>query len=342
LHTFCYFRHVKRLVSILIPAKNEAAFIEDLLCSIQVQTHQYWEAIIVDDHSTDQTCSLVESFSKTDPRIKCLKNQGKGIIHALRTAFIYAEGNWITRMDADDLMKPRKLEVLLECLSIGGSNAVAVGGVQYFSEEGVKSGYKNYEQWLNNLTQKGTNFKEIFRECVIPSPSWMLHRKTLENIGGFQSDRYPEDYDLAFRMWLYDLDVVPNAEIVHEWRDHPARTSRTSEVYKDYTFTDLKWFYFSNFCRNNERELVVLGTGFRGKKLAAHLIERKVHFRWISHNEKKIGKDIYNQKIEPLNGVDWKCIQLIATVGNEKGRRQVNQMAENAGLVLLEDLFHFA
>ncbi|MGM0480255.1 MAG: glycosyltransferase family 2 protein, partial [Bacteroidota bacterium] len=161
-------------MSILIPAKNEAAFIEELLRSIQAQTHECWEAIFVDDHSTDQSVAVVTSFSKLDSRIKCVTNEGVGIIQALRTAYSHATGNWITRMDADDRMKPRKLEVLLGCLDSNGSKAVAVGGVQYFCDEGLKSGYKNYEKWLNALTRNGTNFQEIFRECVIPSPCWMM------------------------------------------------------------------------------------------------------------------------------------------------------------------------
>src|SRR5690554_547571 len=136
-------------VSILIPAKNEAKFIEECLISIQNQSYKNWEAIIVDDHSSDTTAALVQQFAENEPRIKTRINKGIGIIPALQTAYELSEGTFITRMDADDIMRPRKIEVLLSGLLKKGEKHVAVGGVHYFAEKKLKSGFENYQNWLN-------------------------------------------------------------------------------------------------------------------------------------------------------------------------------------------------
>lgn len=329
-------------ISILIPVKNEEAFIQECLRSIQEQTFDDWEAWVIDDHSTDDTFDIVEGFSRKDPRVRVVKNEGKGIIQALRTAYQRSSGKFITRMDGDDIMRPKKLEILRNLLLDRGEQHVAVGGVHYFSAERVKSGFRNYEYWLNEKTAEGTNFQDIFKECSIPSPNWMLYRKDLDSIGAFDSDRYPEDYDLAFRMFLGGLSVIPCSEITLDWRDYPQRTSRTSTVYQDHTFTEIKWYYFQQYFRNPAKRLVLFGTGFRGKKLARHLIDKKVEFEWVSHNKEKIGKHIYDVLIKSLDAFNWKGAQIIATIAKDKGREEVNTMARKNGLEINKDLIHFA
>ncbi|RMF25197.1 MAG: glycosyltransferase, partial [Bacteroidetes bacterium] len=172
-----------------------------------------------------------------DNRIKVLQNEQKGIAPALRLAFEHSRGSLITRMDADDLMLPAKLETLAGLLEATGPGHVATGGVSYFAEgKKLGAGYRQYAEWLNGLAAIGLHFREIYRECVIPSPCWMAQREDLVRIGAFTEDTYPEDYDLCFRMYHGGLKVVSVPEPLHQWRDHPRRTSRNSEVYRDNRF----------------------------------------------------------------------------------------------------------
>ena len=163
----------QHLISILTPFKNTALFLETCIASIQNQTYTHWELLIIDDHSTDNSFNIVNNYTRKDPRIKLFKNKGFGIIDALQFAFSKSSGAFITRMDSDDIMHARKLEVLSNNLLQYGKKHVAVGLVKYFAENGVKAGYMRYENWLNILTKSGTNYNEIYKECVIPSPCWM-------------------------------------------------------------------------------------------------------------------------------------------------------------------------
>ena len=331
------------LISILIPAKNESAFLEKCLFSIRHQTYENWECIIIDDHSTDNTFEIIQRFSKNDKRFKSFLNGGNGIIEALRTAYRKSSGEYISRMDADDIMLGNRVEVLLTNLLENGKGYISVGKVQYFSENELGDGFKKYEHWLNSLTEKGENFKDIFKECVIPSPCWMIHRDDFDNVNAFQENRYPEDYDLAFRFYEVGYKVVPCDEVLHKWRDYSARTSRTDVNYSDDTFTEIKTHYFLKLHRKKNRQLVVIGAGNRGKKLAMHLVDLNESFHWLDHNPKKIGKHIYDiliHSFEQLKSFEDK--QFLVTVSNEEVKQKLHKVFNQSGLKETEDFIFFA
>lgn len=217
----------KPLVSILVPFKNTEHFLPECIESIMNQSYTNWELLIIDDGSTDNSYQIVSEHANKDNRIKLFKNTGNGIIDALRVAFKHSHGDYITRMDSDDIMIPEKLEVLAKGLQTHGKQHLAVGLVKYFSSNGINDGYAKYETWLNNLTKKGNNFSEIYKECVIPSPCWMVHREDLIACSAFEPTNYPEDYDLTFRFFKQGFKCIPCDTVLHEWRDYSTRTSRT-------------------------------------------------------------------------------------------------------------------
>jgi len=107
----------KSLVSIITPCFNSEKFISETIHSVQNQTYQNWEMIVVDDCSTDQTATIIEQFVKNDARIRFFqleKNSGAGI--AREMALSQAKGDYISFLDADDLWKPLKLEKQLQFL----------------------------------------------------------------------------------------------------------------------------------------------------------------------------------------------------------------------------------
>lgn len=101
----------KPLVSILIPTFNSAQFIAETIASVQQQTYENWEIIVVDDVSTDGTVALISKIRETDVRIQLQvleRNSGTGV--ARNTALAKTKGKYIAFLDADDLWKPEKLE----------------------------------------------------------------------------------------------------------------------------------------------------------------------------------------------------------------------------------------
>lgn len=330
------------LVSILIPFKNVEEYFEECLESIRSQTYQNWEVIAINDHSDDNSLAIAERFSKLDNRFKIFTNTESGIITALRNAYGHSRGEFITRMDADDHMSQDRINTMLVSLKEKGKGSLAIGQVKYFAKDGINDGYDRYAKWLNQLTAGGTNFEEIYKECVIPSPCWMVHRTDLDACGAFLPDRYPEDYDLAFRFYEKGLTCIPCNKTLHYWRDYDTRTSRTSEHYAQNYFLEIKLHYFLKLECNTNKTLVVWGAGKKGKTIAKSLTENNIHFIWVCDNPKKIGKDIYGIKL--IHYSKLKTIenpQSIITVSNEQEQMSIKSFFTDLKQKSAKDYFFF-
>ncbi len=128
------------LVSIITPAFNAGRFIAETIASVQAQTYDQWEMIVVDDGSRDNTCEVVEALAKEDGRIRLLRltiNSGPAI--ARDTALQAARGRYIAFLDSDDLWLPEKLDRQLNFMQRRG---VAFSYTQYrgISETGEACG----------------------------------------------------------------------------------------------------------------------------------------------------------------------------------------------------------
>ena len=330
------------LVSILIPFKNTEEYLEECLLSIINQSYKNWEVLAVNDHSTDSSAKIVARFANIDKRIKLYSNKGNGIIEALRTAYKISTGHFVTRMDSDDIMKENRLEVMASALKKYGKGHLAVGQVRYFSHRGISNGYERYEQWLNQLTKTGNNYSEIYKECVIPSPCWMIYREDLDNCGAFTPDRYPEDYDLTFRFYENKLKCIPCNQVLHMWRDYDTRTSRTSEHYAQNYFLDIKLHYFLKLDYDPKKVLTVWGAGYKGKEIAKGLKKRNIDFYWLCDNPKKIGKEIYGKEMHHFSILtEFKNPQSVITVANEDAQKMIRAYLTKLEHKTLVDFFFF-
>jgi glycosyltransferase involved in cell wall biosynthesis len=101
------------LVSVVIPSYNHGRFLGRALQSLLNQTYTNWEAIVIDNHSTDNTDEVMAKFA--DPRITYLKIHNDGVIAASRNAGIRAaKGEWIAFLDSDDWWTNDKLKVCFD------------------------------------------------------------------------------------------------------------------------------------------------------------------------------------------------------------------------------------
>ena len=332
----------KKLISILVPFKNTDAFIANCISSVLQQTYTNWELIMVNDASSDSSYDIVNAFAEKDARILLLQNSGNGIIDALQLAFKHSKGEFITRMDSDDLMQANKLDVLATHLLTHGKQHVAIGLVTYFSKNGISNGYKKYETWLNSLTKTGSNYSEIYKECVIPSPCWMLYRDDLIACDAFNPNRYPEDYDLAFSFYKHQYKCIPCDKVLHYWRDYSYRTSRTHEHYAQNYFLDIKLHYFLEIDYNPNKTLVVWGAGKKGKKIAQTFIKKNIPFQWICDNPNKIGKQIYDTILKPFQYLEnISNTQSIITVANPNSQKEIILYMQKINCKPVEDYIFF-
>jgi glycosyltransferase involved in cell wall biosynthesis len=282
------------LVSIIMAAKDTAPYLRECLDSVLAQSYSNWELIAVNDHSSDETPAILAEYAAKDARIIYADGEGFKLIPTLQTAYTLASGVLINRMDSDDKMPNYKIEVLVaEWLKYGKGNVIA-GGTKHFVDDGeVGGGFLRYEKWLNNVAKHNLHYEEIYRECVIPSHCWIIHRDDFDAIDAFNPIIYPEDYDLCFRMYAHKLNIVGIDVILHHWRDRSNRISRTWEEYKDNRYYNLKVKNFNAIDKDTSRELVIWGAGKNGKDLVKLFQESQTKLNWVCDNDRKLGKDIY-------------------------------------------------
>lgn len=112
-------------ISIIMPVYNEEKFIKPCMESILNQTFSDFECIIIDDGSTDNTLSILQSYK--DKRLKIISRENKGLIASLNEGVGLAKGDYIARMDGDDIMMLDRLEKQIKFLE-SNPNIVGVGG----------------------------------------------------------------------------------------------------------------------------------------------------------------------------------------------------------------------
>ena len=299
-----------------MPAKNTGKYISECLDSILAQSYLNWELIVVDDGSTDKTFEIANRYAE-DRRIRVFSQSASGIIPALRLACEKSTGKMITRMDSDDIMSQNKIEKLAALLMKHGDGHIATGSVEYFSQTNPGEGYLKYARWLNSLNQNNSHFSEIYKECCIPSPCWMLWRQDLDACEAFTPDTYPEDYDLTFRFYRRGLKPVGCTDILHRWRDHENRSSRTMEFYRENSFINLKVNYFLSIDYDNSTNLVLWGAGKKAKKIAELLNKQNISFFWVCNNSKKIGQEIYKVLMHDSADFNFSNKKVIVTLAND-------------------------
>lgn len=220
-----------------MPVRNGAATLAAAVESIRAQTFPAWELIVIDDHSTDGTPRMLAEMAGADPRIRVLGNPSRGIAHALETGCAAAHGEWIARMDADDLMHPERLERQLEHARRHPDLGLVSCMVRY---GGSQAGYAAHVDWLNSLDSPETIAMRRFVEAPVAHPSVMFRRRLLETHGGYRHGDFPEDYELWLRWLSAGIRFGKAPETLLVWNDPPDRLSRTDPRYSVEAFYRIK------------------------------------------------------------------------------------------------------
>ena len=106
-------------VSVILPAYNAEKYIDEAIKSILLQSFTDYEFIIINDGSTDNTLKIIESFQSQDKRIKVINRENKGLVYSLNEGISVAKGEYIARMDADDISEIARLEEQVALLDSG-------------------------------------------------------------------------------------------------------------------------------------------------------------------------------------------------------------------------------
>ncbi|MCC7160286.1 glycosyltransferase family 2 protein [Candidatus Nomurabacteria bacterium] len=192
---------MNKLVSIILPTYNGAVRISDAIKSVLNQSYTNWELLVIDDGSKDNTKEIVENFTKTDSRVKYIKNENNlGIQKTLNKGIREAKGEYIARIDDDDIWcDPQKLEKQVEFLDKNKDYVLVGTGVIVVDEGG-----KELFRYLVSVSDYDIRERLLGKNCFVHS-SVVFRKAIVLEIGGYGegSDvRHMEDYDLWLRIGL--------------------------------------------------------------------------------------------------------------------------------------------
>ena len=132
--------------------------------SIVNQTYTNLEILCINDGSTDATREVLDDCASKDSRIRVIHNEENiKLIRTLNKGIDLASGEYIARMDADDIMPRDKLKKLLKVIQSNSEGIIATGYVNYFGENEISEGYLRYQNWLNKTVRfVGANCHFVF------------------------------------------------------------------------------------------------------------------------------------------------------------------------------------
>ncbi|HVZ11848.1 MAG TPA: glycosyltransferase [Patescibacteria group bacterium] len=188
-------------LSVVMPVYNAAPFLKQSINSILKQTFKDFEFIIIDDASTDNSWEIVQKFAKKYPnKIRAFQNernvkQAKTVNRAIKMA----RGDFIARMDADDVSLPNRFEKQIEYLRTH-PKTVAVGAqCLIIDAKGKITGEKKFPTAFDDV------YSYIFKFCPAQQPTFMIARKRLpHNLEYYDHDLSPvEDVEFLFKLFKY-------------------------------------------------------------------------------------------------------------------------------------------
>lgn len=215
------------LISVYIPTKNRAGLLTKAIGSVQAQTHQDLELIVVDDGSSDCTADLLAALAAQDPRIRSLRHeQSRGGTAARNAAILAARGEFVTGLDDDDLFEPTRLARFVDAwhrYQTRGEQPSCLYSNFRIMEHGVPI--------ATTRKPERARFEDLFADNVVGNQIFAPRRHYLD--AGLFLEGLPAWQDLEF--FLRMLKTFGPARLVPEatylWDNSPRndRVSRESE-----------------------------------------------------------------------------------------------------------------
>lgn len=180
----------------LLPVWNGEAFLEPAIDSIVGQTFAALELIVIDDGSTDRSAAIAGKFASADPRVRVLRRPHEGLSPSLNAGIDAAQGEYVARMDADDVSVPDRLRKQVEFLDAHPSCVAAGAWIEVVDDAGRHLGVKTF------VTTHDAIAAALLRGISpMAHPTIVARREALRDAGGYDAGRYPsEDLDLWFRL----------------------------------------------------------------------------------------------------------------------------------------------
>src|SRR5262245_41204753 len=207
-----------------MPVRDGARWLGEAIASIQNQTLTEFELIVIDDGSTDESPHIIDTLSRSDPRIIALRQERLGLVAALNRGLAASRGQFIVRLDADDIANAQRLQRQSEYLETHPRIGLLGTWADKINEQGLVVGT------LRPATEPQDLMALLDRANPFVHSSVMMRKTVLEKVGCYRAAfAGAEDYDLWLRM-SEATGIANMAEYLVQYRVHSAGVSHTAQV----------------------------------------------------------------------------------------------------------------
>lgn len=191
------------LVSVVAINYNFEKYVWEALESVRLQTYDNIELIIIDDHSTDNSVTLIQKWLATyhAPSKLIVNEKNLGVCATLNKAFAQATGKYIAAIATDDLWLPEKTKTQVQLLEAAAPDVCAVYSDAWLIREDGSPRDKRFME-IRNVTgfPQGSIFEPLLTDNFIPAMSVLLKMECYRAVGGFDEQLVYEDYDMWLRL----------------------------------------------------------------------------------------------------------------------------------------------
>jgi glycosyltransferase involved in cell wall biosynthesis len=209
-------------ISVIMPVFNCAGYVEAAIASILDQTYTDFEFIIIDDGSTDQTGKLVDAAAARDARIHLISRENRGISPSLNEGLALARGEYVARMDGDDIALPERFATQIAFLDANPECGLVGTQIMFVDPEG-----RPLIPMQAPLTHDAIVSTMMRGRESISHPTVMFRRKQALEIGGYL-DRFVVAQDIDFFLRMADKAGLANLpDMMLHYRQHLTSVGRT-------------------------------------------------------------------------------------------------------------------
>lgn len=211
------------LVSVIIPTYNNQAYLAEAIDSVLSQTYPFYEIIVIDDGSTDNTQEILKTYKD---RIFTVYQKNQGVSVARNRGLEIAQGQFIAFLDGDDYFLPYKLATQLTVFEKNPHLGIVHSGWYMVTETGEILAHQKPWYELRELDLKAW----VLWRAVLPS-AMMIRREWLEKVGGFQPGlAYAEDVELIVRLAQAGCQAIWLEKITVNYRLHQTNATTASKT----------------------------------------------------------------------------------------------------------------
>lgn len=273
------------LVSVVMPTYNCQKYIRESIDSILNQTYKNLEFIIVDGHSNDETKNILEKYVCFDKRIKVIYDEQKGIGAALKLGCSKAQGEYIARMDSDDISLPFRIEEEVKILESHKDVILVSCSALYINDKSEFLGY-SFPYTAQTLLKRNVT--------SILHPGVLMRKKTYEQVGGYAGIIRAEDYFLWNRLIKKGKFKIVKYPLM-KYRIIPEALSNTMSSYFNLNFSSFYKPFIEKSIVTFEDEKVI--NDFIRNEILSDVLKRKNPVRRIENVLLKLFMLIFSYKV---------------------------------------------